>query len=101
MKLPITILFLTFLLFVSCQPQPKEVYEPTETQKVVTNKTIEVIDGSALDRGYTKYLLAFNDGHTERVNFGEYSCVEVGDTVTFIIHQTAYGPYSSIKIACE
>jgi hypothetical protein len=72
-----------FICLVSCgntatKPKPIE-----KSYKIVVGKTTEIKDGSVLDRGYTKYLLAFNDGFTESTSFGLYTCIKVNDTILF------------------
>jgi hypothetical protein len=68
----------------SCTTKERKPIEKVESLKVLIAKTTEVRGGSALDRGYTKYLLAFSDGHTENTSFGWYTCLQVGDTVRFV-----------------
>jgi len=61
-------------------PNPKQV----ESLKVLVSKNIETINATALSTGYTKYMLAFSDGWTERTSFGYYSCLQIGDTIRFV-----------------
>ena len=73
----------TLILLVSCnQPKPsKPIY--IETYKILIAKNIETVNATALSSGYTKYLLAFNDGWTQKTSFGYYSCLKIGDTIKF------------------
>lgn len=68
----------------SCTNKERKPIEKVESLKVLIAKKTETLSGSAFSEGYTKYLLAFSDGHTERTSFGWYSCLQVGDTVRFV-----------------
>lgn len=74
---------LLFICLASCNNKPREPKNIEQSYKIVIGKTTEIKDGSALDRGYTKYLLAFNDGYTENTSFGIYTCIKVNDTILF------------------
>lgn len=78
----ILLLALAFLL-TQCINDNNEPKEIEYSKKVLIDKTIEVKSGRAIDRGYSRYLLAFNDGYTKSTSFGYYSCLKIGDTVTF------------------
>lgn len=77
------IILITIGLFMSCEHKPKPIPETVEVNKILIAKSATVINATAFDNGYTKYLLAFNDGWTERTSFGFYSCLKVGDTILF------------------
>jgi len=50
-------------------------------QRIVINKTIEINKG--LLGGHTCYIVAYDDSYYQIVNYGEYSSINVGDTVYF------------------
>ena len=85
LKSPIryTLYFVLFICLVSCDNTPRKPKPIEQSYKVVIGKTTEIKDGSALGRGYTEYLLAFNDGFTESISFGLYTCIKVNDTILF------------------
>ena len=75
------LIFLVVCLAISC----KQNEETREIKlKVLIDKTKETVSATALSSGKTTYLLAFNDGHTEKTTFGYYSCLNIGDTVSFV-----------------
>lgn len=59
-------------VFSSCRQRPVE-YEYKQT--IVKAKTID------LERGNTRYNIAFTNGDSEEFSFGLYSKYEVGDTI--------------------
>lgn len=85
MKIIYQILFLTLILFVECRKkEPVEQY--TYSEKIVIAKTKEIRKASAIVRSATFYVIAFNDGYTQDVRFGMYSCINIGDTINFKKH---------------
>lgn len=65
------------LAIVGCyRPQHKpKVY--VYTKKQLVGKNVELADGR------TRYVLGFHDGFTYYTTFGNYSCLNVGDSVEF------------------
>lgn len=91
------LMVLLLVIIFSCEERkPKEI---EYTQKVLIAKTIEEVSGDAFNRGYTRHLLAFNDGHTENTSFGYYSCLQIGDTVDFT--REVGGWYWHMKPNCK
>jgi len=93
------ILFVSLIvLFTSCfgsEPIIKSV------KKVLVAKTVEPVNATALSSGYTDYVLAFNDGWTESTTFGYYNCLQIGDTIEFIVEATPLGYSVTMKPKCE
>lgn len=83
-KTAITAILLTFILS-GCYIPPNKpkvnVYKQVDTL-VVVSKRIQHIESGILSSSRDIYLIAFDNGDYERVYFGEYSIVEIGDTVT-------------------
>ena len=94
-----TLLLIALMLGVfGCKEQkPVELYSYSE--KVVIAKTKEYRESSALTRSAIFYVIAFNDGHTENVRFGGYSCINVGDTIKFRKH--IKGEWDSMVLNCN
>lgn len=88
-KKSLILLFGVFILltFASCGSMVKKPNKPEPVLEIKTRivkaKTINHVDGSALSRGNTYYVLAFTNGETDYVTFGEYSNIEEGDTITY------------------
>ena len=85
LKKPTTYFYIVlFICLASCikkeQTKPKKI----KSLKVLIAKTIETRNATALSSGFTNYKLAFNDGYTNTTSFGYYSCLQIGDTITFI-----------------
>ena len=84
------------VIFASCGNILKEKEPQILTEKrIVKAKTIENVDGSALINGRVYYGIAFTDGQTDYVTFGEYSNIEIGDTLTYTKKE---GDYISWKL---
>ena len=79
-----TLYTLLVICLASCsqkeRPKPKQV----ESLKVLMAKNIETVNATALSSGYTKYMLAFSDGYTEKTSFGYYTCLQISDTIRFV-----------------
>lgn len=77
------LLIVAVSLMIACEKE--KVYE----YKTLIGKTIEKTNATALSSGGTKYILAFNDGHTESTTFGVYTCLKIKDTVKFERKETS------------
>lgn len=62
----------------------------TVNYRVIIAKDKNKYNGDVLTPGKVKYKLAFEDGHTEIVNFGVYSCLKIGDSVKFVNKKDQY-----------
>ena len=61
--------------------QPKvEVYTERDTLTVI-GKRIEHVNSNFWSKGYDKYMIALSNGDGESCSYGEYTCLEVGDTI--------------------
>jgi hypothetical protein len=70
-------------VFTGCTPYEQPPCNEKRANRIVIAKTTEQIESTAFDRGYVNYKLAFNDGFTDNVSFGEYSCINIGDTILY------------------
>ena len=100
----ITLLLLSVMVIglSSCYLPPKNVDETPWTlydTVIVVNKEIIITEGSFLTSGKVRYLVAFNDADYEYFTFGEYSCVEIGDTIPKSKLNTDY--YWDFHINCD
>ena len=93
------LIIVLFVYLSSCDNISREPTPIEQSYKIVIGKTTEIRDGSALDRGYTKYLLAFDDGHTESTSFGLYTCIKISDTILF--ERKEGGWYWEMKSNCK
>lgn len=86
----------------SCYMPPKNVDETPWAlydTVIVVNKEIIITEGSFFSSGRVRYLVAFNDADYEYFTFGEYSCVEIGDTIPKSKLNTDY--YWDFHINCD
>ncbi len=86
----------------SCYMPPKNVDETPWTVHdtvIAVNKEIIITEGSFFSSGRVRYLVAFNDADYEYFTFGEYSCVDIGDTITKSKLNTDY--YWDFHINCD
>jgi hypothetical protein len=92
---------LLFICLASCsqkeRPNPKQV----ESLKVLMAKNIETVNATALSSGYTRYMLAFSDGWTERTSFGYYTCLKIGDTIRFVKDENESDYWYEMKPNCN
>ena len=79
------------------RPKPKQV----ESLKVLMAKNIETVNATALSGGYTRYILAFSDGWTERTSFGYYTCLKISDTIIFVKDEGEDDYYLIMKPNCN
>lgn len=102
MKNILICLFLISIGLSSCYMPPKNVDETPWTlydTVIVVNKEIIITEGSFFASGKVRYMVAFNDSDYEYFNFGEYSCVEIGDTIPKSKLNTDY--YWDFHIDCN
>jgi hypothetical protein len=50
-------------------------------QRIIIDKTIEINEG--LLGGHTRYMIAYDDGCYQVVDYGKYSSTNIGDTIYF------------------
>lgn len=76
-------LLLVAVYLTGCTPyEPPPCNEKRVTRTVIA-KTTEQIESTAFAAGYVNYKIAFSDGFTDNVSFGEYSCINTGDKILY------------------
>lgn len=92
---------LLVICLASCSQKERPKPEQVESLKVLVAKNIETVNATALTSGYTRYMLAFSDGFTERTSFGYYSCLQIGDTVRFVKDKNESDYWYKMKPNCN
>jgi len=102
MRIMLLLLLVMVIGLSSCYITPKNVDETPWTlydTVIVVNKEIIITDGSFFSSGRARYLVAFDDADYEYFTFGEYSCVDIGDTIPKSKLNTDY--YWDFHINCD
>ena len=93
------LLLLLSILIISCGEYSDEGTEWEYEERIVAAKRDYIQPETFTSSGGMVFLIAFTNGTNDRVSFGEYTCINIGDTLTYAKRKGGY--YYYLKLNCE